>query len=364
MLFVTVPGALGGSNRALLTLLHALEGKVTRVVAAPAEGAMAFTVDDESLAEEYIGLSYGGGLGRLFRVLNAVRIARWARANQGSVQAIHANATTGLYMALPASLLTGIPITVWVHDSVSTPWGKRLGRVIGAVARNVEWAAVSSIARDVIVANGLARAERVHIVPNPVSEDVVLALSRQNGDGRIRIGFLGAATAAKGFDLLPSVMAETADLPLTWKLFVNRKDLPEEAPVWAKIDAVEGVEVEIHGRSHDVRDAYAQCDLIFNPSRFESFSRVTAEALINAIPVVASDIAPMREILGNSDAGALFPVADSIAAADAIRNIVVTPGDLERRSVACETVDLEVKPSRVAQHMLDLYGSARAPTGA
>lgn len=364
MLFVTVPGALGGSNRALLTLLAALEGKVSRVVAAPAEGAMAFTVDDEDLAEHYIGLSYGGGPGRLFRVLNSFRIARWAFKNRESVQVIHANATTGLYMAMPASLITGIPITVWVHDSVSTPWGKRLGRVIGALLRNVEWAAVSSIARDVIVANGLAPPQRVHIVPNPVSEDVVLAADRQAGDGRIRIGFLGAATAAKGFDLLPGVMAETSDLPLTWKLFVNRKDLPEEAPVWDRVDALADVEVEVHGRSHDVRDAYAQCDLIFNPSRFESFSRVTAEALINSIPVVASDIAPMREILGDSDAGALFPVADTIAAGKAIRAIVETAGDLERRSAACRDVDLEVKPSRVAEHMLDLYGSARAGTGA
>ncbi len=361
VLFVAVPGALGGSNRALLTLLHALEGQLTRVVAAPAVGAMAYTVADEGLSEEYIGLRHSSGVGRLLRFLNAFRILRWAHSHRGEIHTIHANATTGLYMALPASLWSGIPITVWVHDSVSTRWGRRIGRLIGGRLRRVRWAAVSSVARDVIVKNGFARMDEIEIVPNPVQESAVLARVKDpQVEGKVRIGFLGAATAAKGFDLLPDVMAATADLPITWKLVVNRKDLPEETPIWEKIDAVEGLNAELIGRIHDVREAYAQCDIIFNPSQFESFSRVTAEALLNGIPVVASDLPSMRDLLGGSDAGVLFPRGDTDAAATAIRRLVEDPAELARRSAACRSVPLEFEPGTVARHMMDLYGSAHA----
>jgi len=367
VLFVAVPSALGGSNRALLTLLGALEGKVNRIVAAPGAGAMAYTVATEGLAEEYLGLRQSGAVGRFLRFMNALRIARWARKRRHDLSAIHANATTGFYMAAPAALLTGVPLTVWVHDSVSTPWGKRLGRLMGRRMKWVQWAAVSSVARDVIVQNGFANGDHVRIVPNPVSEEVVLATSRKaRVDGRVRVGFLGAATAAKGFDLLPEVMRETSDLPLTWKLFVNRKNLPGEVPIWERIDALEDVQVEVFGRIHDVRDAYAQCDLIFNPSRFESFSRVTAEALINAIPVVASDISPMRDLLEGTEAGMLFSAADPKAASDAIRELASQPGELERRAEACVQLDLEFEPAAVAALMLDLYETAhgsRLPAG-
>ncbi len=322
---------------------------------------MAHTVAEAGLAEEYVGLGQTKGIGRPLRLLNAARIWRWVRSHRGELHTMHANATTGLYMALPAALATGVPLVVWVHDSVSTRWGRRIGRLIGGRLHRVRWAAVSSVAREVIVKNGLARADEVEIVPNPVSESAVLAPSKEpRKNGNVRIGFLGAATPAKGFDLLPDVMEATADLPITWKLVVNRKDLPEEIPIWERIDQLDGVDVELIGRIHDVREAYAQCDIVLNPSRFESFSRVTAEALINGIPVVATDLPSMRDLLRGSEAGVLFSSADAPAAANAIRKLVEDPSELAMRSAACRSVPLDFEPEAVAVHMMDLYGSAHA----
>ncbi|MCA1735703.1 MAG: glycosyltransferase family 4 protein, partial [Actinobacteria bacterium] len=277
MIFVAVPSSLGGSNRALITLLNEFSGRLTRVVAAPAGGAMAATIQERSLADGWIPIMKARRATRIARVLGALRLTLWIVRRRRYVLAIHANATKGLYLAAPAAIVSKVPLVVWVHDSVSTTWGKRLGPLLRRLLPQTRWLAVSATARDVVVANGLCPADRVIIVPNPIDASDVVATSRDAPvSGTITVGFLGAVTEAKGFDLLPEVMSLTADLPITWKLFVTR-DNRAGREVWERIDSLAGVRVEVLGRSRDVRAAYAQCDVVFNPTRFESFSRVTAE---------------------------------------------------------------------------------------
>ena len=62
------------------------------------------------------------------------------------------------------------------------------------------------------------------------------------------------------------------------------------------------------------------------PSVLESFCRVAAEAMLNGIPVVGSDLAPIRALLGDDEAGLLFPVGDTHRAAEAIARLVADGG--------------------------------------
>lgn len=352
VVFVAVPAALGGSNRALVTLLAALGDHVTRVVAAPGGGAFASVVRQRGLADEWIPLIRRREAGKLIRLLGAGRVAGWTIRNRGRIHAIHANATTGLYMAAPAALLSRRPLVVWVHDSVSTPWGKRLGRLVARLLPETRWVAVSETARDVVVQNGLAAADRVMIIPNPFDpEEIVSSRRASSGDGRLRVGFLGAATEAKGFDLLPDVMSLTADLSLVWKLFLS----PEAAashPAWQSMIGADHPAIEFLGRQPDVRQAYSQCDIVFNPSRTESFSRVTAEALMNGIPVVATDLPAIRDLIGD-DTHLLFQAGSAEGAASAIRRAV------ERASIPVAPKPIEAfSPTAVARSFLEAYGVA------
>jgi glycosyltransferase involved in cell wall biosynthesis len=354
VLYVAVPSALGGSNRALVTLLAALGGRVTRVVAGPPRGALKETVLRRGLAEEYVDLARARRLGRLGRFVNAARIVVWVLSRRGRISAIHANATTGFNLAAPAAILARVPLVVWVHDSVSTPWGKRLGPILGRLLGQVHWLAVSPTAADVLVRNGLCRTSDVEIVPNPIDRrEVVAETWYPSTDDRVRIGFLGAATEAKGFDMLPEVVALTSDLPLRWKLFVTRRDSAWEIPIWVRLSEIEGAAIDNPGRAPDVRSAYAQCDVIFNPSRSESFSRVTAEAMLNGLTVVASDIEPIRTLIG--DQGLLFAAGSAVDAATTIRRLFQEPARFGRRSRPDPTRTAELDPERVARRMLATY---------
>lgn len=354
VLYVAVPSALGGSNRALVTLLGALGERVSPIVAGPGEGALKRTLTGRGLVEDYLDLPRYRRMGRLGRMAGAARILRWVFRHRRTLDAIHANATTGFNLSAPAAILTRVPLVVWVHDSVSTPWGRRLGPTLSRLIGRVRWLAVSPTAASVLVENRLCRPSDVRIIPNPIDPaDVVTDHWQPADDGRVRIGFLGAATAAKGFDLLPEVISLSSDLPIRWKLFVTRREGPFESPIWARLATIDGVQIDNPGRSPDVRAAYAQCDVVFNPSRSESFSRVTAEARLNGLPVVASDIEPIRSLIG--DFGVLFTPGRADEAAQAIRRVVRASETYRRRSSLDPSVGSQIDPQAVAREMLDAY---------
>ena len=48
--------------------------------------------------------------------------------------------------------------------------------------------------------------------------------------------------------------------------------------------------LEIRGKLTDVRKAYAECHVVVCPSVRESFCRVAAEAMLNGLPVVGTDL--------------------------------------------------------------------------
>jgi glycosyltransferase involved in cell wall biosynthesis len=353
VVFVAVPSALGGSNQALVTLLEQLSGQVERVVAGPLGGGLENVVRSRSLAEGWIPIIRRGRGDRLMRILGAIRVAIWVTRRRRNVLAIHANATTGFYVAFPAAVVSRVPLVVWIHDSVSTPWGLRLGGLRHLLPR-VRWLAVSEAGREVLVRNGLCESSEVVIVPNPIDPVSVVARDRPPAarPHEVRVGFLGSATDAKGFDLLPTVIGATSDLPVVWKLFVSA---PGETPhpAWAQLKNMRRGVVERPGRVRDVRQAYAAVDIVFVPSRFESFSRVAAEALLNGIPVIASDLPPLRALLG-TDGGMLFQVGDAQAAASAIRELAA---DRERWSVwPTPRGNLNGhQPAAVAREMLEAY---------
>jgi UDP-glucose:(heptosyl)LPS alpha-1,3-glucosyltransferase len=75
-------------------------------------------------------------------------------------------------------------------------------------------------------------------------------------------------------------------------------------------------------RVADARDVYWAADVLAFASENEAFGFVLAEALACALPVAATNIPVVREICGDSDQVAVFPVRDSAALATALRKMM------------------------------------------
>lgn len=356
VLFVVVPAPLGGSNRSLLTLLKSLEGRVNRVVAGPTYGGFREVLLEDNLAEEFIDLPRRprSVVDRWLRVVSGLKLAAWAIRNRRRLRAIHANAITGLNMSVPAAVITRARTVVWIHDPVGSDWGSRLGPVVKRLLPRLRIAAVSRTAESVAVEQGLCRPGDARLVPNPIDPDDVVAKRKENKPSVV-IGLLGGATYRKGFDLLPEAVEGLKDRNVKWRLHVSNVVRNGDQPIWDELER-HGETVQNVGKVVDVRRAYAEMDIVFCPSRNESFCRVAAEAMLNGLPVVASDIEPLRELLGEDEAGILFEVGNTDAAVSALRRLVDDVGLREEMGRSGQRRATIYRPEDVAGQMLKLYG--------
>ena len=356
VLFVVTPAQMGGSNRSMLTLLQSLEGRVNRVLALPAFGSFREVAEAQNLADEYVDLPRkpGSRFDRLLRVAASVKIAWWVLCRRSRVSAIHANALTGLNMSVPAAILHKGNTVVWIHDPVGSRWGNRLGPIVRRLVPELKIAAVSRVAEGVAVENGLCEKGAAHIIPNPIDPtDVVPAAPTRTGDP-LCVGVLGGATHRKGFDLIPDTIDTLDDDSVEWHLFVSSNVEPGMEPTWQRLRS--STNVHIHEKVFDVASVYGQLDIVFCPSRNESFCRVAAEAMINGIPVVGSDIEPLRDLLGEEKAGIVFSNEDPAEAAAALQRLLSNPSlrtvmgnEGKRRSEAFQ-------PAAIADRLLEVYG--------
>jgi glycosyltransferase involved in cell wall biosynthesis len=359
VLFVSLPRAIGGSNRSLITLLEAAAGSVNRVLAAPRPGAFADLAAERDAYDEWLDLGRIGPFSRVRRVLDGIRLATWSFRNRRRLLAIHANATTGLNAVTLAAVVSRRPVVAWIHDPVSTPWSRRLGPWVRRLIPNLRITAVSPVAEAVAVESGLCSTGEATIVPNPFDPRDVVFTAPEPHEGVV-IAVLGGSTVRKGFDLIPDVARAVGAEDVEWKLYMGHTPTDENRDTWRQLDEMDAVTTP--GRVADVRRAYAGADIVFVPSREESFCRVAAEAMMNGIPVVASDLLPLRYLLGDG-AGLMFPTGDTAAAAACVRTYVADAAARERAGAIGRSRGDEFLPDGVADQMLRLYGVAAGGAG-
>jgi glycosyltransferase involved in cell wall biosynthesis len=68
----------------------------------------------------------------------------------------------------------------------------------------------------------------------------------------------------------------------------------------------------------------ADCDLLIHPARFEGFGLILAEALAVGLPVVASNVGGISEVLADTDS-LMVPADDALALKDAIKSALALP---------------------------------------
>lgn len=350
VLFISLPSVMGGSVRSLVTVLRGLEGRCRRVVATPDGTWLAALLAGGGLADEVIRLP-GLERSRWWRGVAAAKVAAWALRHRRDLVAVHANGLAELNLAVGAHALTRRPVIVWAHDWQLTPWARRLVPTLARVTR-ATFAAVSGAAAATLAENGLVPTRRLTVIPNPIDPADVLTSGRGARQDRVQVGYLGAPATYKGFELLPAIARRLAAEPAQLVVFAGpESELPA---VWAELRAISDPPVAMPGPRSDVRDAYVACDVVLCPSLDESFGRVAAEAMLNGLPVVASDLPALREVVG--DAGLLFPPGDTAAAAAAVARLagsVELRRDLGQRGIARAS---RFAPIAIVDELAGLYG--------
>jgi glycosyltransferase involved in cell wall biosynthesis len=124
----------------------------------------------------------------------------------------------------------------------------------------------------------------------------------------------------------------------------------------------EGLEdhVRLLGVRNDVPDLLRSADLFVNSSRYEGLSVAMIEALMAALPVVATDVAGNSEVVRPSENGLLVAPADPGALASAIATVLLDRKLYGQFSKGALTSSRAFSLQRCAEEHLGLYAEAIA----
>jgi glycosyltransferase involved in cell wall biosynthesis len=330
---------IGGMQNHTASLTRCLDaqGHVQTVVTSRLAGRRGVTRFGRSAVVHRTGLP----LPRLRQLwaLDALRVV--LRLPARPVDVVHAHQGEDL-ATLPLARLAArrhrCPLVVTVHCSVGhTLTGRGLRtRLLRALGGWVERSALRRADAVVVLTDRTAAAlaadgvpaGRVHTIPSGF-DPALFARSSPDvfpGVGRPRIGYVGRLAPQKRADRLVEAfgrMREPASLVVVG-------DGPDRERVQALAAGLPRTHLTGFVEHTAVPAVLASLDVLVLPSAYEEMGSVLTEAMASGLPVVASDVGGIPEVVRHGETGLLVPPGDVDALATALDRLAADP-DLRAR---------------------------------
>jgi glycosyltransferase involved in cell wall biosynthesis len=295
----------GGAERIVLELA-AREGHAVAPIYAGGEL--------ESEFRERVRLEPLGAIRRR-RVVGAfARLVRLAH----DADVVHTHLWAGDQWGRLAARVAGRPVVSTIHNTEGDgPLRDRIARLTAPLATTLVGASDA-------VAERLRREGFAHVRAIPNGVDLARFTPREDVPERARrVVGVGRLTRQKAFDVLVEATRETG-------LEVTLVGEGEDRAILSDATLV--------GWQPDVGRYLREADIVAIPSRWEGFGLQAVEAMASGAPIIASDIPPLREVLGDA---AVF----------------VAPGD----AAAWRSAIVALAADRARRASLREWGLARAP---
>jgi glycosyltransferase involved in cell wall biosynthesis len=305
--------AQGGIRQHVLNLFgHTDRTRFALSLAGPAEFLATLPTCDLQSA---VPLAISASFSLRHDLVAALRLSRLAY----QVDLIHAHGLRAGWVTALASLFRPVPFLATAHNLIE-PNGKaaRIGlRLIGHRARRV-------IAVSQAVATGLSAAgitpNKIVVIPNgidlalfkqiPSQESARLELSV--APDAFVVGTIARLSHEKGVDVLFRAAALTPRITYL---------VAGDGPLRESLAAAAPPNTRLLGRIDDTRILLAAADALAIPSRQEGQGIVALEAMVAGVPVVASRVGGLAEMLTEGRTALLVPSDDPTALAEALRRI-------------------------------------------
>jgi len=276
-----------------------------------------------------------GALASFSGIYQLLRLSQFIRRNK--IHAVHSHDLWANLMAVPASRLAAVPVVISSQRDLAhlywyTPFRRK---VIGKIHR---WAtsvvANSSAVRDLLIDEFLVAAEKVHVIHNGVDLNrfANMKSSRHRTlppgvpQGNVIVTVANMHSQVKGhFDLIEAAPRVLCEFPKAAFLLVG--DGQERDKLENHVKQV-GVESAFHflGQRSDIPEILSHSDLFVLPSRAEGLPNAVLEAMAAELPVVATSVGGLPEIIENGVNGILVSPQAPGALADAILRVLRNPG--------------------------------------
>jgi glycosyltransferase involved in cell wall biosynthesis len=340
----------GGTERQMTELVRRLDRRRFEVHVAcfHREGAWLPRVEDAAPVTAFPIR----GFARAATLARAAAFAAWCRRRR--IQVVQACDLYANVFALPAAALAGVPVRVGSRRELNPD--KSSGQI--ALQRHAYRCAHAVVANSAAARTHLERegvpSARIHVIPNGVSVErfAPIAMVRP-----VRT-FVTVANLRreKAHDVLLHAAARLAPSHPDLR-FVLAGGGPQEAELKALATRL-GIDAQVEFRGHveDVPALLAGADAFVLPSRTEAFPNAAIEAMAAGLPVVASAVGGLLDLIDDGRTGVLVPPDAVARLADAMAALVAEPARASRLGAAARAeVAARYSFDRMVRSFEDLY---------
>jgi glycosyltransferase involved in cell wall biosynthesis len=151
----------------------------------------------------------------------------------------------------------------------------------------------------------------------------------------------------KGVDVAIQALADIPDAHLV---------VLGEGPQRAELERLANDRVHLLGRVPDVAAWLRRADVLVHPARWEGFGLALLEAMLASLPVVATRVSSIPEIVVDGETGLLVPPDDASALAAAVNRVLADPAVYGERGRARAQAEFSV--AEMTDRTLAIYESA------
>ena len=227
--------------------------------------------------------------------------------------------------------LLGIPHVVTMHTLRPWHWRRRLGMFLERRTAFLtrQYVAVSSAVARMLLQEVGVPPERIRVIanwaPEPVASSVLEAVPQRGQPTIINVARLDAA---KGQDILLRGFEAVRRHHPNAVLWVVGSGPEKEI-----LRRIAGPGVEFLGDRWDVPRLLGMADLFVLSSWWEGMPLSILEAMLKGVPVVASDVGGVPEIVEHGVTGMLFPPGDALACAATMLACLADPGQANAMAI-------------------------------
>jgi glycosyltransferase involved in cell wall biosynthesis len=275
---------------------------------------------------------------------------------------VHAHLFASAAAAVHAVRDLAVPLVVTEHTE--GPWRDRRARAVsGLVYRHCDHVvAVSSAIRDLLVTDYGVAPERVEVLL-PTTTAPPTAGGPPPAAGRPVVGLVGRLVPEKGVDVfLRAAALVSGVVPQAAFLVVGDGPLRPDLEHRAAMLGLAGT-VTFTGYRSDATRLLAGLDVLVVPSRSDGSPLVVCEAMAAGVPVVASRVGGLPDLVEDGGSGLLVRPGEAEDLARALVSLLLDPEAARRLGARGRTLAATHSHERLVDRMTQVYAGV-APAAA